>query len=58
MVSSLDIIVRGVCRLDKRAMKHLVRIICMVLNWVITFELEQDYDRLSHSPVVCDHVFV
>lgn len=38
MVRSLDIVVKGVCGLDKIAAKYLFRIICMVVIWVIAFE--------------------
>ena len=58
VVSSVDILMRGVCGLDKIAMQHLVQIICMVIIWVIVFQLEQVCDHLSHFRVVCDHVFV
>ena len=58
VVSSLDIVVRGICGLNELTKKHLVRIIGMVLIWVIAFELEQEYNSLFHSLVMCDHVFV
>ena len=47
MVSLLDIVMRGVYGFDKILMEHFIRIICMVLIWVISFALEQEYDHLS-----------
>ena len=58
VVSSLDFVVWDVCGLDKIAMEHLVQVICMVLIWVTTFELEYECNCLSHSLVECDNVFV
>ena len=58
MVSSLDIVVRGVYGLDKITIEHLVSITLMVHIWVIAFELEQEFNHLSHSRVMCDHVFI
>ena len=58
VVSSIDNVVRGVYELDNISMEHMVLIICMLLTWVIAFELEKECDRLSHSQVVCDHVFI
>ena len=57
VVGSLDIVVRGNHGLDKIEMEDLVRIICMLLIWVIAFEFEQAYDRLSYSRAVCDQYF-
>ena len=52
MVRSLVSVVRGVCGLDRIAMEYLVQFIFMVLIWVIAFELEQEYNRQSHSGCV------
>ena len=56
--SASNMVLRDVCGWSKITCEHMVRIIGMVLILVIAFELEQEYDRLSHYMVVCSHVFV